>query len=279
MPSDAPRLAAIAGFRLTTNDLPRLCRFYQEVLGFALDGPEQPIARAELLVLGVSGTGRRQAFRLGRQVVAIDQFDPPGCAYPDGGDAASLWFQHLALVVVDMAKAYQRLRGTVLISVGGPQHLPASSGGVSAFKFRDPDGHPLELLQFQSGACPAAWSGMSAQAGQIGLGIDHSAISVTDAAASGAFYGALGLRPGDGTINQGLEQQRLDGLADVRVAVVPMVPDAGTPHLELLCYEVPRGRRGPAVQPNDVAATRIVWQGGRAALLRDPDGHLHQVER
>ena len=56
-----------------------------------------------------------------------------------------------------------------------------------------------------------------------------------------------------------------------------MQPAAGTPHLELLGYHVPRGAAGPALQANDVAATRIVWRGTRAALLRDPDGHLQQI--
>ncbi len=149
---------------------------------------------------------------------------------------------------------------------------------MHAYKFRDPDGHPLELLQFPDGSPPPAWQGKSAAAGQIGLGIDHSAISVADANASAAFYGSLGLTPGERTLNRGPKQQRLDNLRDVEVTVAPMQPAAGTPHLELLGYHVPRGAAGPALQANDVAATRIVWRGTRAALLRDPDGHLQQVE-
>lgn len=35
--------------------------------------------------------------------------------------------------------------------------LPESSGGVTAFKFRDPDGHPLELLAFPDGKVPSRW--------------------------------------------------------------------------------------------------------------------------
>ena len=164
------------------------------------------------------------------------------------------------------------------ISEGGPQHLPQPSGGVHAFKFRDPDGHPLELLEFPPASRPAAWRGRSAAAGQIGLGIDHSAISAASADASMSFYRSLGLESGERTLNRGPEQQRLDHLAGVEVSVVPMQPASGTPHLELLCYHVPRGTVGAPLQANDVAATRIVWQGTRAALLRDPDGHIHQVD-
>lgn len=271
------RLSAIAGFRLVTADLPRLRQFYQAVLGFATEGPEQAIAPDEMAVLGLRDSGLRQMMRLGNQILSIDCYEDRGRAYPDHGNAASLWFQHLALVVADIAPAYQRAAAATPISEGGPQHLPASSGGVHAFKFRDPDGHPLELLQFPADSRPPAWQGQSAADGQIGLGIDHSAISVADTEASLAFYRALGLEPGKRTLNQGPEQQRLDHLADVEVAVVPLQPGQGTPHLELLGYCVPRGVPGPPLQSNDVAATRIVWRGTGPALLRDPDGHLQQI--
>jgi catechol 2,3-dioxygenase-like lactoylglutathione lyase family enzyme len=273
----AQHLTAIAGFRLVTADLPRLSAFYQDVLGLIFDGPEQAISGDEIRLLGLHGSGRRQALRLGGQSVAIEQFDPPGRPYPSEGNAASLSFQHFALVVADMGQAFQRVRGQVAISEGGPHHLPASSGGVVAYKFRDPDGHPLEFLQFPEGSRPHAWQGKSAMAGQIGLGIDHSAISVTDTVASVAFYGSLGLKPGRQTLNRGPQQQRLDNLRDVQVTVTPMQASEGTPHLELLGYLVPRGTPGPVLQLNDIAATRIVWNGTRTALLRDPDGHLQQI--
>lgn len=281
MSSDAPaagqRLSAIIGFRLVTADLPRLRMFYQDILGCVRDGPEQAISGQEMSLLGLPGAGRRQTLRLGEQTVALEQFGQPGRPYPAEGNAASLWFQHLAIVVADMAPAYQRVRYAAAISQGGPQHLPASSGGVHAYKFRDPDGHPLELLRFSDHARPKAWEGKSAAAGQIGLGIDHSAISVADADASVAFYGALGLAAGTRTLNHGPEQQSLDCLRDVEVTVAPMQPSAGTPHLELLGYDIARGASGPVSRANDIAATRIVWRGARAALLRDPDGHLQQI--
>jgi len=270
-------LSAIAGFRLVTADLPRLSAFYRDVLGFMLDGPGHAIGGDEMRLLGLHGSGRRQAFRLGSQSVAIEQFDPPGRPYPADGNAASLSFQHLALVIADMGQSFQRVRGQVAISHDGPQHLSASSGGVVAYKFRDPDGHPLELLQFPDNSRPQAWQGKSAISGQIGLGIDHSAISVADADASVAFYGSLGLKPGERTLNHGPQQQRLDDLREVQVTVTPMQASEGTPHLELLGYRVPRGAAGPVLQANDIGATRIVWRGTRTALLRDPDGHLQQI--
>lgn len=138
-----------------------------------------------MLLLGLSGGGRRQVMSLGRQSIVIDQFAQPGRLYPAGSDAASLWFQYVALVVADMDEAFARLRDVAPISEAGPQLLPRSSGGVRAYKFRDPDGHPLELLQFPKDKTPNAWSAGHSLPGQIG--IDHSAISVADSGASAAF--------------------------------------------------------------------------------------------
>ena len=272
-------LQAVACFALATADLGRLTRFYCDVLGFAAHGPAMPVDDGEMELLGLSGSGRRQVLSLGEQMLWIDQFEQAGRPYPVNGDAASLWFQHLALVVGDMSDAYDRLRDIIPISHGGPQLLPISSGGVRAFKFRDPDGHPLELLQFPSGLMPDAWRHRSRLDGQLGLGIDHSAISVTDVQASALFYEALGLSVGEPTLNQGRAQQDLDGLPGVKVEVVPMNPCAGMPHLELLGYQTPRGQAGPVLRANDVAATRIVWHGREARLISDPDGHLQQVLR
>ncbi len=275
----AKTLEAITGFSLVTADLPRLARFYRDVLGFAAHGDVKPIDDAEMALLGLSGRGQRQVLSLGQQIVSIDEFEHAGRPYPANSDAASLWFQHLALVVDDMHDAYARLRDIVPISHGQPQKLPSYDAGVQAFKFRDPDLHPLELLQFAAGETPDPWRDRRKLEGQIGLGIDHSAMSVADADRSAEFYRLLGLGVGNRTLNHGAAQQRLDGLSDVEVMVVPMIPpEEGTPHLELLAYRRPKGRAGPPLQANDVAATRIVWRGRKTTLIVDPDGRLQQVQ-
>lgn len=45
----------------------------------------------------------------------------------------------------------------------------------------------------------------------------------------------------------------------------------------LLHYRHPQGAPVEPWAIHDVAATRIVWQGS-PALLRDPDGHIHQID-
>ena len=264
------KLARIAGFRLVTQQPDRLLRFYA-ALGFAV-GAEAAIPSSEMAMLGIGGCGRRWPMTLAATTVDLDCFDVGGLAYPQGADAASRCFQHLALVTddVDLAWATARAAGAAAISLDGPVTLPDSAGGVTAVKFRDPEGHPLELIRFPDIAA-RGWKGQGL------LGIDHSAIVVSDLTASCAFYELAGLAKGEATLNHGATQAALDGLEAPCADVVPMQPDDAPPHVELLHYRWPQKDCRVPWAVNDVAATRIVWDGPASGLLRDPDGHLHQI--
>jgi catechol 2,3-dioxygenase-like lactoylglutathione lyase family enzyme len=262
----------IRGFRLVAADSSRLAAFYG-ALGFAV-GTAAPIPAAEMDLLGVAGAGSRIAMRLGASRVDLDSFERPGRPYPPEATACDLVFQHLALVTDDAAAAWRRAAaaGASPISRERPVTLPPSAGGVTAVKFRDPEGHPLEFLRFPPGSA-------SARTGAGILGIDHSAISVGDVAASRSFYERHGLGAGSATLNHGPTQVALDALDGAEVEVVPMNPARKPPHLELLGYRDPKGRaRGP-MAANDIAATRVLWQSDDDALIGDPDGHLHQLSR
>ena len=143
-----------------------------------------------------------------------------------------------------------------------------------AYKFRDPDGHPLELSQFPDGR----WTRRPTSPGPF-RGIDHTAVAVADLELSLAFYsGTLGFELTARGLNTGLSQDALDGLdgAEVEIAVLSP-PSSKGPHLELLHYLSPRPVKGrQAVRIEDVAATRIVITGEDlpSATLRDPDGHI-----
>lgn len=263
---------AIAGFRLVTAALEDLAEFYRAI-GFAI-GELSPIASAELAVLGLEGGGFRRTMRLGESRVDLDLFDRPGDPYPADATACDLIFQHLALVTDDADAAWRRAcdAGARPISRGGPVTLPRSAGGATAVKFRDPEGHPLEFLQFPPGINPK-WPGTGI------MGVDHTALCVANVSASQRFYQVQGLREGGRSLNHGPTQAALDGLKGVEVDVVPLNPPLTPPHLELLGYRRPMGKTSKAPMANDIAATRIVWRADRYALLRDPDGHLHQLTR
>jgi catechol 2,3-dioxygenase-like lactoylglutathione lyase family enzyme len=238
-------------------------------------------------------------------MIALAETQPPGCSYPGDVPGWDPLFQHFAIVVSDITAAYanlQALHNWTAISTDGPQILAPSSGGVTAFKFRDPEGHPLEMLAFAPGAMPAHWA---IRSGSLYLGIDHSAISVADTGRSVAFYGRLGLAHTARSLNVGREQEKLDNVLGAVVEVTALAPPMqATPHVELLCYRGNFDRREHLTNRNDVAATQLVFEverdvfdaivalnrdttiarstapesGGLRALLRDPDGHLLCIE-
>jgi catechol 2,3-dioxygenase-like lactoylglutathione lyase family enzyme len=265
-------LASIIGFRLVTAAPERLAQFYRAI-GFEV-GEATPIPGPEMAVLGLSGGGRRRAMTLGASRVELDAYEKAGRPYPANPAACDPFFQHLALVTSDIEVAWRHARdaGATPISRTGPVQLPESAGGVIAVKFRDPEGHPLEFLQFPPGAS-------AARSGAGVMGIDHSAVCVADVAASLRFYDSHGLCEGKASNNHGPTQVALDGLDGVEVDVVPMNPAETPPHVELLGYRFPTPGGGARLRVNDIAATRIVWRADQDTLLRDPDGHLHQLTR
>jgi catechol 2,3-dioxygenase-like lactoylglutathione lyase family enzyme len=273
------RLAYVS---LTTPDAAGLCNFFERALGFRLLTAGRRTAQELAGISGSAGGAYRVTLGLGGEVIELLQFDSPGRPYPASASASDLCFQHCAIVVTDMAQAYQHICALGRwspISTDGPQQLPASSGGVTAFKFRDPDGHPLELLAFAAENVPAHWKARSRN--ELFLGIDHSAISVFDSARSIAFYQGLGLRVAARSQNAGPAQEHLDGVSKPDVEVTALEPRQATPHLELLRYRFATQDQKIELRNNDVAATRLVFEARQASAagagakrgLTDPDGH------
>ena len=296
---------------MPVSDLAGAVAFYRDALGFAASGTRLRDGEGFARATGMAHARAEVAtLRLGGQVVELERHVPPGRPYPAGSRSQDLWFQHVAVVVADMDAAYRRLciAGCTAISRNGPEQLPQSSGGVLALKFRDPDGHPLELLQFPAGCEPERWRALAAVArtgGEPCLGLDHSAIGVADAERSAHFYAVpLGLAKTQAGVNSGPAQSRLDDADGAVVDVVAMTPAAvPTPHVELLGYRTPPGGQPMPADATvaDILATRLVLEvagldqaaaalgragarlvtagvvegdEGRVAMVRDPDGHL-----
>ncbi|WP_159014865.1 VOC family protein [Acidisoma sp. S159] len=278
---------SLARVSFTVSDLNKLTRFYCDALGFScLD--EGPVPLSQLRVLGLEGPANRARLQLGEQTLELLCPATPGRAYPANSGATDIWFQHIAIVVNNMDAAYSRVCDYPIthISVDGPQRLPPSTGRVRAFKFRDPDGHPLELIAFPSGTGDARWHQESTYSAF--LGVDHSAIVVRNARRSLAFYESLGFSVLSRTLNQGPEQDRLDGTPAVSVDVIGLRPgDASTPHVELLAYQRPPvSPWSRPLRTSDLASARLVLTApdlfahaaepgheGCAVLRHDPDGH------
>ena len=280
--SPAPTILRITR---VVSDLSRAEDFYAAAAGFRTiaRGPVDP---AELQPLGAAALHATEVvMRLGAEEIALVSFAPPGRPYPLQSFSNDLWFQHLALVAADMDAAYARLLAVPAwrpISEG-PQTLPRVNGAVRAFKFRDPDGHPLEFLWFPTGQGRSVWHEARRNAGSaVLLGIDHSALAVRTTRPSLAFYSRLGFHVSACTRNHGAAQSRLDGLARARLLVSGLRAGAAGPGLELLAYR-PAGRRAAPTNLNDLAVDWVTLALTAPAArdvpplvpraLMDPDGH------
>ena len=300
---------------MTVSDMDRSVAFYSDVLAFKpvsdveVDGPEYD------RLWGTFGVRARVVrMQLGEQQLELIEFLAPPDVRPIPVPSYSndLWFQHVAIVVRDMEAAWAQLRKHHVRQISPrPQTIPVSNiaaAGIKAIKFRDPDGHNLELLWFPEGKGNPVWHEPGKD---LFLGIDHTAMTVRSTENSIKFYrDLLGMTVAGGTLNMGTTQQYLDSLPGARTRVTGLAPKVGPPGLEFLEYELPTaGRPFPAdshptdlwhwqttlVVP-DVEATAAQVHGmgqmissgvvtlpdkslgfGKGFLVRDPDGHVMQL--
>ena len=302
LPAGATHATDVTAVSLTVSNLDSAIRFYTEVLEFKLDRQGEVAGDPYETLYGVFGA--RIAFarmRLGTETLELLQFlVPAGRPVPADSRANDRAFQHVAIIVSDMARAYARLREHhVRYASSEPQRLPAwnpNAGGIEAFYFRDPDGHYLELLQFPLDKGAAQWHQASTR---LFLGIDHTAIVVDDTAKSIAFYAALGLKVAGHSENYGTEQEHLNNVFGAHLLITALRGEHG-PGVELLEYLAPRdGRPLPAdTRSNDLWHWHVVmshvWDSNpevpahhhkfvvlpdpglglsNATMVSDPDGH------
>jgi catechol 2,3-dioxygenase-like lactoylglutathione lyase family enzyme len=244
--------------------------------------------------------GRTVTLRLGGEVIVLQEHRGPGRPVPADSCSHDLWFQHLAIVVSDIRAACDRLNAHGIRHTSpAPQRLPAwnpNAGGIQASYFRDPDGHPLEVISFPPDKGDARWQSTE----RLFLGIDHTAITVSSTESALRFYrDGLGLDVRGTSENWGLEQERLSGVPGARVRITSIGGMDG-PGVELLHYLVPtNGRANPAdARPQDLwhVETRFLSTDLEAILdrfrsagiegsadategifLRDPDGHALRI--
>src|SRR5690349_6808655 len=209
--SQVTRVDAIG---LTVKEMDRSVKFYTEVLGFKkisdveLAGPDQE------QLLGIFGLRIRVVrMQLGDEFIELtDYLTSGGRSMPEDAKSNDLIFQHIAIVVSDMDKAYTQLWTSKVEYVStAPQTIPASNiaaAGVKAFYFHDPDRHNLELIYFPKGKGQEKWQHAKEK---LFLGIDHTAIGVSSTEKSLKFYqDILGvMRKGD-SWNSGIEQAHLN---------------------------------------------------------------------
>jgi len=299
---------------VTVADMDRSLEFYTKVLYF------EPVSDSEVWgpqyeqLQGIFGLRMRVVrLRLGGEFIELTEYlTPKGRPVPVDSRSNDHWFQHVAIIVSDMDHAYDWLRkNKVRHASTGPQRLPdwnPKAGGIRAFYFKDPDGHSLEILQFPSGKGDPKWHQAT---DKLFLGIDHTAIVVSDTEASLKFYrDLLGFKIAGASENYGTEQEHLNNVFGARLRITSLRAAAG-PGIEFLEYLAPRdGRPLPAdehandlmhwqtrlrladaataaqqvrtemfafVSPGAVTLPNASLGFTKGLLVRDPDGHVMQL--
>ena len=275
-PPDRPAVSALDSVGLTVSDMDRSVDFFSKVLSFEKTSDVEVAGAGYERLQGLFGMRARIVrMKLGGEYIELTEYlTPKGRPIPLDSRSNDRWFQHIAIIVSDMDRAYQWLRQhKVQHASTGPQTLPEwnkNAGGIKAFYFKDPDDHALEILWFPPGKGDSKWH---RPAEKLFLGIDHTAIVVNDTDASLKFYkDALGLQQVGESENYGVEQEHLNNVFGARLRITALRAASG-PGVEFLEYFAPRdGRPYPA----DARASDLFhWQTNFITTdIRDAEGRL-----
>src|ERR1043166_5745682 len=212
--ASAQLVKSVDAVGMTVSDTDRSVEFFSKVLPFERVSDIEVAGSEYERLQGVFGARMRIVrMRLGDEIIELTEYlAPKGRPIPVDSRSNDQWFQHIAIVVSDMEKAYQQLRAhKVQHTSTGPQRIPdwkKAAGGIRAFYFKDPDGHNLELILFPRGKGNPKWQQTS---GNLFLGIDHTAVVVTDTERSLQFYrDILGMKLAGESENYGTEQEHLN---------------------------------------------------------------------
>ncbi len=299
------------------SDMDKAIDFYTRVLPFEKVSDIEVWGADFEHLSGVFGARARIVrLKLGEETLELTEYlTPQGRPVPIDSRSNDRWFQHIAIIVSDMDKAYAHLRANkVRHASTAPQTLPAyitAAAGIKAFYFKDFDNHVLEILSFPPDKGAPKWHELS-KTGKLFLGIDHTAIVVNDSTKSLEFYrGFLGLSIAGTSDNYGPEQEHLNNVRGAELHISGLKTRDPGVAVEFLEYVSPRdGRPYQAdTKSNDLwhwqtsfaakeiapfffnyrpefVSTGIVLfdkqQLGfrKAVLIRDPDGHsVRLIER
>ncbi len=273
--SFAQKIVGAGPVSITVSDMDRSLDFYTKVLPFRKIAEQELYGDPYEKLEGLFGIRMRIALlKLGdEEIELIDYLTAGGRSIPEDARSNDLSFQHIAIVVSDMDKAYEQLRKHQVVHVStGPQTLPASipeAAGVKAFYFQDPDKHNLELIFFPKGKGQDKWQH---PAGKLFLGIDHTAFGVSDTDNSLRFYrDLLGIERKGDSHNKGTEQEHLNNVEGASLHITGLRAPQGI-GLEFLQYINP----GPGKKyPADTRADDL-WQW-QTTLIADNAAELYRT--
>ncbi|HET9826599.1 MAG TPA: VOC family protein [Chitinophagaceae bacterium] len=273
-PGSQAQVRGVGAIGITVSEMNRSIKFYSEVLGFRKISDVELFGKQYEQLEGIFGLRVRVArMRLGDEFIELtDYLTSGGRKIPEDTKSNDLVFQHVAIVVSNMERAFEHLRKFHVEYVStAPQTLPKSipaAEGIKAFYFHDPDNHNLELIYFPAGKGQSKWHGASMKGNErIFLGIDHTAIGVRNSKESDNFYaGILGLERKGDSWNKGTEQEHLNNVEGASLHITGYRAKEG-PGVEFLEYLVP----GPGrPYPTDSKANDI-WHWQTTLVVDDAE--------
>ena len=309
-PAHGQTVSRIESVGFTVSDMDKAIDFYTRVLPF------EKVSDAEIwgtdfehLTSVFGARARVVRMKLGSETIELTEYlTPQGRPVPVDSRSNDRWFQHIAIIVSDMDKAFATLKANkVRFASTAPQTLPeyiTAAAGIKAFYFKDFDNHVLEILQFPNGKGLQKWHDLAAT-GKLFLGIDHTAIAVGDSETSLGFYrDKLGLMVAGTSDNYGPEQEHLNNVFGAKLHITGLRTKSDGIAVEFLQYVAPNdGRPFPRdTKSSDLWHWQTSFVAGRlaallelpkfdfvssgtvafgerqigfakAALIRDPDGH------
>jgi len=277
-PAFSQLIKSVETIGMTVSDIERETEFFSKVLRFEKISDREVYGAEYEKLEGLFGVRMRVVrMKLGEETIELTQYlAPEGRPIPTDWRSNDQAFQHIAIVVSDMDKAYQHLRmHNVRHASTAPQLIPATNqaaAGIRAFYFKDPDGHYLELIYFPQGKGDPRWQPKS---DRLFLGIDHTAIVVSSTTTSLRLYrDLLGMRVAGESMNYGTEQEHLNNVAGARLRISGLRATGG-PGIEFLEYLSPRNGRAA---PKDTRANDI-WHWQTTLRTADAEKTFRKLNR
>ena len=254
-PSPARAVGAVA---IPVADMERSIAFYSTVLFFEKVSDVETTGPEIESLFGASDRVRVVTMSLGAERIELvhDGVRRPIAANaPDSGRSS----EHIAIVVNDLDQALLWLRRNHVAETAPAPDRNPSAGGVRTLSIADPDGHALEILQFQAGKGDARWQRPS---DRVFLGIDHASVVVGDTETSLRFYrDLLGFRVVGGSESAaGTDQEIMNDGPGARARVTTLRAAKG-PAIQLLEFH---GRRDTRPSTRDAGDDRA---GRRTVLI------------
>jgi catechol 2,3-dioxygenase-like lactoylglutathione lyase family enzyme len=271
------QVAKVESIGITVKDMNQSLKFYTEVLGFKKITDNEYKGESFEKLEGVFGLNIRVVrLQLGDEFIELnDYLTTGGRSIPEDAKSNDLFFQHIAIVVSDMDKAFRQVkRYNVEFVSTAPQTLPKSipgAEGIRAFYFHDPDNHNLELIYFPKGKGQEKWQHNN---GKVFLGIDHTAIGVSSTESSHKFYNELlGIERKGDSWNKGVEQEHLNNVEGASLHITGYRAANG-PGIEFLQYLNP----GPGKAYPADSRTDDIWHWQTTLIVDDAEAVFNKLK-